>query len=82
MTKRRLWPTFAKELTQDGIEQANLTSILSEFLSHTNNDLQIFIAFNIVTFLAKSSNNETYVDSGCSRHLSPHVKCQNQTQGG
>ena len=62
---------IAKEPTQDGIEQANLTSILSEFLSHTDNDLHIFITSDVVTFLTKSSNDETYIDSSCSRHLSP-----------
>src|SRR5882762_3053530 len=57
-------------------EQAHLASILAEFPSHSkqweNDDsIHVFIASDVVAYLAKSSHNETYIDSGCTRHLSP-----------
>ena len=55
--------------------KANFASIYAEFPSQNQweNDesVHIFIAADTVAYLAKSSKDETYIDSGCTQHLSP-----------
>ena len=64
---------------------ATLASIISDYpssrISYKEDATHVFLATNAnfmthseqtVAFLAKSSKDETYIDSGCSRHLSPH----------
>lgn len=53
---------------------AKVASTYSEFPSvrHSSSDsVHVFISTDVATFLAKTSNDESYIDSGCSRHLSP-----------
>jgi len=64
--------------------QASLTSILHEFpsssVSTEDDGLHVFLAGNspffshtpdITALLARSSKDDTFIDSGCSRHLTP-----------
>lgn len=48
---------------------------MAEFPSHSkqweDDSAHIFIASDVVAYLAKSSHNETYIDSGYTLHLSP-----------
>ena len=51
---------------------ANITSILAEFPSDDNDDdVHVFITTEVVALLSHQSHLETYIDSGCSCHLSP-----------
>lgn len=56
-------------------EKAHLASVFAEFPSHSeqweDGSHHVFIAAEVVSFLARSSRHETYIDSGCTRHLSP-----------
>ena len=53
----------------------NITSVHAEFPSDDNdNDVHVFIDTEVVTLLSHQSHLETYIDSGCSCHLSPHCE--------
>ena len=61
----------------DTDEHAHLASVLAEFPSSSkqwedDDTIHVFIASHVVAYLAKSSRDETFIDSGCTRHLSPH----------
>ncbi|KIK60253.1 hypothetical protein GYMLUDRAFT_1000242 [Collybiopsis luxurians FD-317 M1] len=53
--------------------QANIASVFSEFPdhSHGNSSIHVFLSSSTIAFLAKSNNEESYIDSGCSCHISP-----------
>lgn len=56
-------------------ENAAFASIHYEFPSNSpkwdDDSLHVFLAHDVVAFLSKTSDQETYIDSGSSRHLSP-----------
>jgi Zn-finger protein len=53
-------------------ESASLASIFKSSLSSDDNgDVHIFIASEVVSLLSRESGHDTFIDSGCSRHLSP-----------
>ena len=70
--------TSHNDLDSETSVKANFASVYAEFPSQNEweNDesIYIFIAANTVAYLAKSSKDETYIDSGCTQHLSPHCK--------
>ena len=50
----------------------NIASIYAEFPSDNNNDdIHVFIATEVIALLSHQSHLKTYIDSGCSYHLSP-----------
>ena len=57
------------EPPQDTIT-TQITHAFDEFPSD-DDDVHVFIALDIVALLSRESKDETYIDSGCSRHLSP-----------
>ena len=50
-------------------ESASLASI---FQSSLNDNIHVFIATDVIALLSYESNYDTFIDSGCSCHLSPH----------
>jgi len=53
-------------------ESASLASIFKSSLpSDDNGDVHVFIASEVVSLLSRESGHDTFIDSGCSRHLSP-----------
>jgi hypothetical protein len=53
-------------------ESASLAAIFRSSLpSDDEGDVHVFLASDIVALLSRESGNDTFIDSGCSRHLSP-----------
>ena len=53
-------------------ESASLAAIFkSSFTSDDDGDVHVFLASDVVALLSRESRNDTFIDSGCSRHLSP-----------
>jgi len=54
-------------------ESASLAAIFkSSFTSDDEGDVHVFLASDIIALLSCESRNDTFIDSGCSCHLSPH----------
>ena len=54
-------------------ESASLAFIFQSSLPSNNDDnIHVFIVTDVIALLSCESNHDTFIDSGCSHHLSPH----------
>ena len=54
-------------------KSASLASVFKSSLpSDDDGEVHVFIASEVITLLSHKSSHDTFIDSGCSHHLSPH----------
>ena len=64
-------------ITEDGTvsKSASLAAIFKSSLpSDEEVEVHLFIASDVIAFISHESSHDTFVDSGCSCHFSPHHK--------
>jgi len=69
--ERRAIANIAEDETVS--ESASLAAIFKSSLpSDEEGKVHLFIASDVIAFISRESSHDTFIDSGCSRHLSPH----------